>query len=1136
MTKMIKMHAQNETNAKADASLKLRRLTTAIFIVCLLVSLALLGVNFGEGGVSRLAYAAGDPHPEWDKYNSSEEAGLGDGGWHSPYLIGNAKQLKDLANKVNATQTYTVASNMSGKFIKLTANIDLSAYGADASSGYFDGKGWNPIGNYSTAAIVFSGDFDGGGFEISGLYINIETNGDGNIYAGLFGHIKDAAISNLSVSGRISAKSNTNGRVCAGGIAGYCDGATTVTGSYNTGAVTASVLISSSVCVGGILGCFNGTNNTITGSYNTGDVTLENVQSGNYVGGILGYFNGTNNTITDSHNTGDVTVSGKDGNHAGGILGYCNSGTTNTSNSYNTGIVTAKSETGSFIFAGGILGYCNSGTTTTISNSYNSGIVTAKSETGSSIFAGGILGNGAATITDSHNTGDVTASGANGSYAGGISGYATSVRNSYNTGIVTAKSETGSGINAGGITNTGNVSGSYNTGAVTAKSETGSGISAGGITNNGNVSGSYNTGAVTAKSETGSGINAGGITNNGNVSGSYNTGAVTAKSEPGTGIYAGGISGYGTSVSNSYNTGTVTVTGWSFSTGGIIGQSNSVATITDSYNTGAVEANAPYADGTVQVGGIAGYCDNITVSRSYNAGTVGANSAGIVYVGGIAGRIGTGSITATNSYYDKGSCAGGYAVGDKPSMMLNTGLSIDQMIAADTLMPGGAMSGLGGAFSKRPPVKANGIVYYPELKAFADSPNPEIADASRIGAATSETFAPNTPEPVYKITYAYQGATGGERRFDLVEYGHAFELAVPTRTRYIFLGWFDEASGGIRYADENGKGDAWSIAGDITLYAQWEPCKYAVTYINGGDANPNPTTYEFGVENPLAPATRTGYTFDGWYADAGFTGAAITTIAAGSDAPKTFYAKWIANTYTVSYNVNGGEGATARGGKYEYGTAYTLIQNEYTRAGYVFTGWNTASDGSGRSYKNEEEINGLTDMNGGIVTTLYAQWAKVVNSGGAEDIVGGVDGGSGFDLAIPLLAGVSLLLLIGVIALLSKRKKRAATRRDAAAAVSALKAGFATQIKIDDGGESVSINLYGRSKRNKQPVREGRSGDREKAEQAPRGQDRPEQATRAQEADDRYRPGPSHAYKPYTSGYRDAILRGAGDRYEADNG
>ena len=83
-------------------------------------------------------------------------------------------------------------------------------------------------------------------------------------------------------------------------------------------------------------------------------------------------------------------------------------------------------------------------------------------------------------------------------------------------------------------------------------------------------------------------------------------------------------------------------------------------------------------------------------------------------------------------------------------------------------------------------------------------------------------------------------------------------------------------------------------------------------------------------------------------------------------------------TYTVTYDGNGADsGKTTDLTAYATGAKATVKENNYTRGGYTFTGWNTKADGSGDSYKAGEQIT----MNNNVV--LYAQWTR--NSGRDDD-------------------------------------------------------------------------------------------------------------------------------------------------------
>lgn len=79
-------------------------------------------------------------------------------------------------------------------------------------------------------------------------------------------------------------------------------------------------------------------------------------------------------------------------------------------------------------------------------------------------------------------------------------------------------------------------------------------------------------------------------------------------------------------------------------------------------------------------------------------------------------------------------------------------------------------------------------------------------------------------------------------------------------------------------------------------------------------------------------------------------------------------------TYTVTYNANGGSGTmTDSNSPYNSGASVSVLGNSFTRDGYTFDNWNTAADGSGTSY-DEDDTFTINDN-----TTLYAQWTE--NSG-----------------------------------------------------------------------------------------------------------------------------------------------------------
>ncbi|MCL2808350.1 MAG: InlB B-repeat-containing protein, partial [Coriobacteriia bacterium] len=58
------------------------------------------------------------------------------------------------------------------------------------------------------------------------------------------------------------------------------------------------------------------------------------------------------------------------------------------------------------------------------------------------------------------------------------------------------------------------------------------------------------------------------------------------------------------------------------------------------------------------------------------------------------------------------------------------------------------------------------------------------------------------------------------------------------------------------------------------------------------------------------------------------------------------------------------------------GASFTTRANAFTRAGYTFSGWNTAADGGGSAYAANTSIVNSFSAN----TTLYAQWTASTNT------------------------------------------------------------------------------------------------------------------------------------------------------------
>ena len=265
------------------------------------------------------------------------------------YQITSGAELKGFADLVNGEEP--------GAKGILTKNITLNEPGDYAQK-------WTPMGASSSAA--FTGDFDGNGKTITGLYMDGEDAISGLFgYVGKTGSIHDLTIADASVkstktsygvytalvaasnAGTISNVALKDSMVSsggyAGGIAALNDG--TITGCANESApVTHNEKATSSyyALAGGIAGQNRG---TIALSYNLARVTGGNENIG-HIGSIAGK-NESAGTIESCYNRGDIQT----GAYLGGITGYL-SGT--ATNCYSTGSV----PTGTYAKA--LFGHCTS--------------------------------------------------------------------------------------------------------------------------------------------------------------------------------------------------------------------------------------------------------------------------------------------------------------------------------------------------------------------------------------------------------------------------------------------------------------------------------------------------------------------------------------------------------------------------------------------------------------------------------------------------------------------------------------------------------------------------------------------------------------------------------------------------------
>ena len=172
-------------------------------------------------------------------------------------------------------------------------------------------------------------------------------------------------------------------------------------------------------------------------------------------------------------------------------------------------------------------------------------------------------------------------------------------------------------------------------------------------------------------------------------------------------------------------------------------------------------------------------------------------------------------------------------------------------------------------------------------------------------------------------------------------YGEDITVSEPTRTGYIFEGWYTSRNGGEEL-----------IEGET---------------VTATDEDGNETTYVVpaGTENPTEE----------------------DATDAATISQTLYYAHWTPISYTLVLKSNGSADSDITL-EMDYGDFYELADAGFTYDNYVLSGWNTNRNGTGTSFDADESVGNLTTVDGAVVT-LYAQWTPISEYASVEyDVYG----------------------------------------------------------------------------------------------------------------------------------------------------
>lgn len=306
----------------------------------------------------------------------------GEGTAANPWLITSKDDMIYLADKINNTKlSNSVDTICTGEYFRVENDIDMGAHRfAGIANDYYH---------------IFNGTFDGNGHTISNLTMN--TQGDRNIYGGLFGRAGDKSlITNLVVKG-----ANITANAFCGGVVAWS------TGTVSNVTVKSSTLLNTSNGVGPIGNVINNITNCHADSCNVTGL-------GGYASGLIGQLNG-NMKDCSATNMRIVCASRTTGpDPSGGLVGLANYKSV-ISDSYFSGIVDGNSQRSASV-VGGLVGTVQGAT---IKRCFAVGTISGYS---ADAYTGGLVGEALSiNMTDCYFTGRVD--GSSSKKSGGLMGY-----------------------------------------------------------------------------------------------------------------------------------------------------------------------------------------------------------------------------------------------------------------------------------------------------------------------------------------------------------------------------------------------------------------------------------------------------------------------------------------------------------------------------------------------------------------------------------------------------------------------------------------------------------------------------------------------------------------------------------------
>lgn len=248
---------------------------------------------------------------------------------------------------------------------------------------------------------------------------------------------------------------------------------------------------------------------------------------------------------------------------------------------------------------------------------------------------------------------------------------------------------------------------------------------------------------------------------------------------------------------------------------------------------------------------------------------------------------------------------------------------------------------------------------------------------------TVSSWVPNN----YTITFNPNNGQGSFTRQVTYDSGNGNTGAGATWTGYKLQGWYTGTNGtGEMVFDASGNavnGTYWSGSGGsavwkglsgVSLAAFWKVDTFTQTlyfYKDGVPDSGRTKTYDVTYGSTFCASNHIS---DSTFEHCHYTGISSAQWTVTKAASANVY--YESDVQIIDYNGNGSTGGQTASASAAYGTAVTVAANGFTRPGYTFAGWNTASNGTGTSYAPGSSLTVYPPSHNDRLT-LYAIWKDV---------------------------------------------------------------------------------------------------------------------------------------------------------------